>query len=379
MFRWSVAVCLTTFLPGVGLADEPALRDEISQLRRPIPAPSVPPRPEKAEEIEKWLKQIEPVVKPYREEQAKRNLALGDAYARLLKEFPNIPDSAARSRDMIVAYLQALRMGGPDQDEARSRILPWLEKPGLSAGAALPLYAYQANMINIMSGAKNLDEIVPVTHDREEINPRLEQLVGKFGERYPKSRELAQLSLSIASMLDFGHKTIDDALTETLLKQAQEFGDDDIRRRVSTLEFRQHAAGHECPAVAFTAFDGKKIDLKELRGKVVLLDFWATWCGPCVGKIPEIKQLYQAGHDRGLEVLGISLDDDREKLAAFLKKNDLPWPQDFDGKGWDNEISSRFGVHAIPQVWLIDRQGIVAAVDPPDLKNQLERALAAPK
>jgi thiol-disulfide isomerase/thioredoxin len=359
--------------------NEASLRAEIQRLQVPAPAPSVPPQPEKSEEAEKWFKQIEPVLKPYYDREFQRSLALGDACQNLLKAFPNVSDVNSLTAEMIDAYLHTLPAGGARSEEARKRIEPLLQRPDLRAEAVLPVYFYQANMIAIMSGQGNLDELVPVTHDREEVAARLDQLADKFGARYPRSPELGQLSLAAAAFLDRSSGSNAAAQRDKLLKQADEFGSDDTKRRVAQLRFRDHAVGAECPPIAFTALDGRKVDLKSLRGKVVLVDFWATWCVPCVWKIPEVKELYQKEHHRGLEVIGISLDREREKLTEFVKKNELAWPQYYDGKDWQNEISDRFGVQAIPQLWLVDRKGNVAAIDPTDLKDQLEKLLAAAK
>lgn len=111
--------------------------------------------------------------------------------------------------------------------------------------------------------------------------------------------------------------------------------------------------------LSFTALDGRKVDLKNLRGKVVLIDFWATWCGPCIQELPTVKAIYQKYHDKGLEIIGISLDKQRTMLEQFLKKNQIPWPQYFDGKGWQTYWAQYYGIQAIPTMWLIDKKGIL--------------------
>lgn len=126
----------------------------------------------------------------------------------------------------------------------------------------------------------------------------------------------------------------------------------------------------------FTAIDGRSVDLSQLRGKVVLLDFWATWCGPCRAEIPHVVKAYQKFHDKGFEIIGISLDEDKNALEKFIKEHQMVWPQFFDGKGWQNEISSRFGVDGIPAMWLLDKKGKVVTTNARgDLAGQVSKLL----
>ena len=109
----------------------------------------------------------------------------------------------------------------------------------------------------------------------------------------------------------------------------------------------------------FTAVDGREVDLAKMRGKVVLIDFWATWCGPCVAELPNVLKAYKELHPKGFEIVGISLDSDKAKLEAFVKDKGMEWPQFFDGKGWKNEIATTYSIHSIPAMWLVDQKGMV--------------------
>lgn len=113
----------------------------------------------------------------------------------------------------------------------------------------------------------------------------------------------------------------------------------------------------------FTTVDGKAFDLASLQGKVVLIDFWATWCGPCVAELPNVIKAYQELHPKGFEIVGISLDQDKEKLLAFVKEKGMEWPQYFDGKGWQNEISTKYGISSIPAMWLVNKKGMVVSTN----------------
>jgi thiol-disulfide isomerase/thioredoxin len=131
--------------------------------------------------------------------------------------------------------------------------------------------------------------------------------------------------------------------------------------------------------IAFTAVDGRAVDLARLRGKVVLLDFWATWCGPCIAELPNVKAVHDKYHAQGFEVVAVSLDGekDRQKLVDYVREQGLPWPQHYDGLGWKNEFAVRLGVRGIPAMFLLDQEGKVASTDArgPKLEREVRRLL----
>ncbi len=119
---------------------------------------------------------------------------------------------------------------------------------------------------------------------------------------------------------------------------------------------------------AGTLVGGKKLDWAAYRGKVVLVTYWATWCKPCVAEIPEIKKTYDALHERGFDVLAVSLDDDHETLERFLNTQEVPWQvvggATAEESGPQHPLARKYGVESIPKSFLLDRQGNIAAIDP---------------
>jgi thiol-disulfide isomerase/thioredoxin len=112
----------------------------------------------------------------------------------------------------------------------------------------------------------------------------------------------------------------------------------------------------------FVAFDGREVDLSKLRGKVVLLDFWGTWCGPCVEELPFLRKIQATYGSQGLEIVGILADDaPRERVADFLKKNEITWPQHYDGKVDENEFAKKFAVKEYPTIMLLNKDGVVVS------------------
>lgn len=109
--------------------------------------------------------------------------------------------------------------------------------------------------------------------------------------------------------------------------------------------------------------NGKSISVANYKGRVVLVDFWATWCGPCRGEVPNVVAAYQKYHAKGFEIVGVSLDQDRTKLINYTESQHMTWQQFFDGQGWSNKLGVKYGIQSIPASFLLDGKGNIIGKD----------------
>lgn len=270
------------------------------------------------------------------------------------------PAWAEETLDTVLADLQlkeiaeiknylARNPGAADAEEAEARLVGGLLESGQKA-EALPYLVKQYNAaasaedpdLRILFGGilPGLVDAYAATGQRAEAEKLIEDARAKF-----KGHEMAD---RIADALD--------GLQASLKKP--------------TLGDRMD--------IAFEALDGRKVNLAEMKDKVVLVDFWATWCGPCKFELPHLLAAYNKHHDDGFEIIGISLDDDRERLESFIQERGMTWPQHFDGNGWQNELAAQFGIQSIPATFLVGKDGTIVATDlrGPALEKKVAELLA---
>jgi len=170
---------------------------------------------------------------------------------------------------------------------------------------------------------------------------------------YVSARELLQMTDN--AFLAESRKLF-SALDEKVQQSAQ---GKEVAKRIALLSTIE--TGRQALDFTQQSLEGRSVQLSSFRGKYVLLEFWASWCGPCRGENPNLRKQYQLYKGKGLEIIGVSLDHDKQAWKQAIEKDQLPWIHVSDLKGWKNEVATSYGIMAVPANFLIDPSGRIVA------------------
>ena len=200
---------------------------------------------------------------------------------------------------------------------------------------------------------------------------RLHASIAAYLKAYPRYKEGLE---NLGELANIASTAGADATRMLILESvAKNFPDHSLSKEYT----REKAVGSEID-LSYTPVGGaKETSLKDLRGKVVVIDFWATWCGPCKKEMPNMKKLYETHGKEGLEIIGISLDDDEKTVVGFIKDNTLAWPQIAGKTAVD--FADKWGIEAIPAVFVLDRKGKLRSVNGQGKLEELIPKLLAEK
>jgi len=196
--------------------------------------------------------------------------------------------------------------------------------------------------------------------------------VDEFIKQAPKDPRGAQL-LYVATYFTKDEK-VKAEIEDKILKQ---FPDSSFAASIEGGRRQKDAVGKPFELEFTDAINGSTVSMKNLKGKVVVVDFWATWCGPCVAEMPHMKELYAKYHDQGVEFIGVSLDQPKDRggldsLKKYVKDNEIAWPQYYQGKGWESEFSRSWGINAIPAMFVVNQDGKLHSIE---ARGKLEEML----
>lgn len=186
-----------------------------------------------------------------------------------------------------------------------------------------------------------------------------------FCEAYPNDERATIVHFEAGMSLPTASELQVDVLKKLLAKEGL---DDRTRSRVEGSLVKIEGLGKPFELSFEDAMTGNAVTMADLRGKVVVVDFWATWCGPCIAEMPHMKELYAEFAPQGVEFIGVSLDAPVEKggldkLKAYVTDNEIPWLQYYQGNGWGSEFSSSWGINSIPALFVVDAEGNLAETE----------------
>jgi thiol-disulfide isomerase/thioredoxin len=183
--------------------------------------------------------------------------------------------------------------------------------------------------------------------------PAVEEFV-KLAPKDPRAPNLLYMAASNSP-----DKALQEKFEDRILK---DYPESRVVTSIKGARKKRDAVGKPFELEFSEATKGMTVSMKGLKGKVVVVDFWATWCGPCIAEMPKMKKLYAEYKDKGVEFIGVSLDQPKEKggldkLKKYVADNDITWPQYYQGNYWQSEFSAGWGVNSIPCVFIVDQDG----------------------
>lgn len=292
---------------------------------------------------------------------------LADKARDFYTRFPN-HENAAEARKQEYALLgYANKLGNSNSLERLRQIEDArLKDPSLSEDDRLELRMQQLQRASINDQETN----VTVTLTQVEKATRALQ------KEFPKRPEVTSLLLSVAQgWLDNGQPEQSRKLAQEV---AEASSDDEVKASAQELLKKIGRIGKPLD-LKFKAVDGRELDLQKMTKQVVLIDFWATWCGPCMAELPKVKAAYQQLHSQGFEILGISFDREKSDLEKVLTREKISWPQCFDEGEEGKKLGDQFGITGIPTMWLVDKKGVLREINAREgLVEKVKNLLAEP-
>lgn len=278
------------------------------------------------------------------------------------KNHKQAEQAKAIQREMLSS---AVQLGA---DNRREELAALGGEPEVNGGAGAPPAAgpfEQKMQAAVVKARKLQDQGMDVVLDD------FEKSVRELQKEFPKRPEIFGALMEIAQLRG-GEKA--KTVAEEIINS--DSAHEELKEVAKALKQKFDRIGKTFE-LKFKAIDGREVDLGALKGKVVLIDFWATWCGPCVAELPNVLAAYEKLNQKGFEIVGLSFDEDEDRLKDFVKRKKMPWVQFFDGQGWQNKYAKEFGITGIPSMWLVDKKGNLRDLEArANLAEKVEKLLA---
>jgi len=259
-------------------------------------------------------------------------------------KFPSHPRAAEAQRMELQLLSVAVQLGATNRQAAFEALEEKrLNDPALPANEKYDLRAQRIVKMLMEDESTN----------RAPTLAKAEKMTRDLREDFPKREETHEIMLMVAQgYLDTDATEKARTIIEDVVKKAS----GETREQAEAQLRKLNLLGKPFD-LKFTDLSGQEQNIKNYAGKVVLVDFWATWCGPCRAALPEVKEVYSKYRAKGFEIFGISFDKDKDALGKVISEEAMTWPQYFDGLAWENKIGAKYEISSIPTVWLVDKKG----------------------
>jgi len=360
-------------------AEEKALWDKINSTKGEIDkfaAEKSPQRPSpdaNEAEVNRIIKEFE----AFRKEISKRITPLNDLAKEYRRKYP--AGAYAQENTDLLLILMANNANfnngilSSEDDKLYEQL--WKDKE-LTAQSATELF--WINLIRIRNMIENPKEVnKPDKKAIEALLDRTEFQITDVGKRFPFQGYILDGEITAADLIE---KMYPERAVR-ILKAAKQYTPPQMANILDGFIRNKSILGTK-PELKFKAVDGREVDLAKLKGKVVLIEFWATWCPRCVYEMPIVIDVYKKFKDRDFEIIGIALEKgDIEALKKYVKANGITWPQYADGKEGDTYWAQYYGVISTPAMWLVDREGKVVDkfVEAQELSDKVAKLLGIVK
>lgn len=315
---WIVACCVAT----AAAQDAKRSADEILKELEAVKAPAIPKNTQDRTAVQAYLKE--------RSESMTKRAALALELYQAAPDHDRVPD------------LMAERWGTLTPDQLAKEVDEVLSKVKSEKLATEGAFAKARAAMATVRSVEEFESAVPA--------------IEAFLAAAPKDPRAGQLLYVLVN------QTKDEAKRAEYEDRLLKTEGNPYAEMVKDSRWRREQIGKPFKLEFEEATKGTTVSIEGLKGKVVVIDFWATWCGPCIAEMPKMKQLYADYKDKGVEFIGVSLDQPKDKggldkLKDYVAKNDVQWPQYYQGNYWQSEFSSGWKVKSIPCVFVVDQEG----------------------